>query len=198
MLTLDHLVITAPDLDEGTAWAEEALGVPLQEGGRHAVMGTHNRLLSLGPDLYLEVIAVDPQASPPAQARWFGLDDDLTAPKLTHWACRTDDLSRALDSAPPGHGRPMSITRGDLAWTMAVTSNGRLPLDDCYPALLSWQSALPGPRLTDRSVRLLELRVTHPNAAQMSLDIDDSRLVVSSGPKGFSARFSTPYGERSL
>jgi len=33
--------------------------------GAHPLMGTHNRLLALG-DLYLEVIAVDPAAQPPA------------------------------------------------------------------------------------------------------------------------------------
>ena len=41
---------------------DDAWVSPLESGGRHPHMGTHNRLLSLGPDLYLEVIAVDPDA----------------------------------------------------------------------------------------------------------------------------------------
>ena len=62
---LDHLVVAAADLEEGTRWVEERLGVGLEAGGRHTLFGTHNRVLSLGPDCYLEVIAVDPEAPPP-------------------------------------------------------------------------------------------------------------------------------------
>ncbi len=72
--TIDHLVIVATDLDTGCAFVTDALGVALQPGGVHSRMGTHNRLLHLGPGLYLEVIAVDPSAIRPDRARWFGLD----------------------------------------------------------------------------------------------------------------------------
>ena len=37
-------------------------------------MGTHNRLLGLGTNVYLEVIAIDTEAAPPARPRWFSLD----------------------------------------------------------------------------------------------------------------------------
>ena len=60
MLVLDHLAVSAATLEEGAGWIGERLGVAVEGGGRHAEMGTHNRLLSLG-DLYLEVIAVDPR-----------------------------------------------------------------------------------------------------------------------------------------
>ena len=39
------------------------LGVPMAGGGKHPLMGTHNRLIGLG-DLYLEVISIDPDAPP--------------------------------------------------------------------------------------------------------------------------------------
>ena len=45
---LDHLVVAAAGLDAGAAWLEAHLGVPLAPGGKHAAMGTHNRLLKLG------------------------------------------------------------------------------------------------------------------------------------------------------
>jgi catechol 2,3-dioxygenase-like lactoylglutathione lyase family enzyme len=64
--TLDHLAIVAPDLDSGCAFVSRVLGVDLQPGGAHPRMGTHNRLLRLGPDTYLEVIAIDPSAQRPA------------------------------------------------------------------------------------------------------------------------------------
>lgn len=75
MLTLDHLVVVAPDLAEGVAHVRDCLGLAMPEGGRHREMGTRNHLLRLGGALFLEVIAVDPEAPPPSGARWFGLGD---------------------------------------------------------------------------------------------------------------------------
>jgi hypothetical protein len=59
-IRFDHLVVAARELAVGVAWVESRLGVPMGAGGRHDVMGTHNRLLSLGPGRFLEVIAIDP------------------------------------------------------------------------------------------------------------------------------------------
>ena len=73
--TLDHIVIACADLEQGTAWLRERLGVDPQPGGKHAAMGTHNTLLRLGPRHYLELLAIDPDAEAPPQARWFGLDE---------------------------------------------------------------------------------------------------------------------------
>ncbi|MEO7742546.1 MAG: VOC family protein [Usitatibacter sp.] len=48
VLELDHLVIAAATLEEGVRYVEAQLGVTMGPGGKHATMGTHNRLLSLG------------------------------------------------------------------------------------------------------------------------------------------------------
>jgi hypothetical protein len=131
-LDLDHLVIAARSLEEGATYVEAVLGVRLSPGGRHAYMGTHNLLLSLGPREYLEVIAVDPDATPPLHPRWFGLDHFSDAPRMTNWVCRTDDLDDALDAAPPGVGEPVELSRGDLNWTMAVPDDGGcLSMEQC-------------------------------------------------------------------
>ncbi|HNK19693.1 MAG TPA: VOC family protein, partial [Piscinibacter sp.] len=100
---VDHLVIGAATLAQGAAWCEAAFGVAPGPGGKHALMGTHNRLLSLAceafPRCYLEIIAIDPDAPAPARRRWFDLDDAamqaaLTAgPRLIHWVARCDDLA---------------------------------------------------------------------------------------------------------
>ena len=47
LATLDHLVVLAPSLASGVAWAEATLGVTPGPGGEHSLMGTHNRLLRL-------------------------------------------------------------------------------------------------------------------------------------------------------
>ncbi|GAB4264625.1 MAG: hypothetical protein Kow0013_12000 [Pararhodobacter sp.] len=64
MPVLDHLAVAVEDLDSGTRRVAELLGVPFESGGHHAAMGTHNRLLSLGPEEYLEVIVTCPPLVP--------------------------------------------------------------------------------------------------------------------------------------
>ena len=62
------------------------------------LMGTHNAVLSLGPRLYLEVIAVDPSLPAPGRPRWFDLDEPrmkaelAEGPVLATWVARTRDL----------------------------------------------------------------------------------------------------------
>ena len=60
---VDHLVLGAPTLEAGIAWAEATLGVVPQRGGRHPQWGTHNALVSLGHGAYLEILARDPAAA---------------------------------------------------------------------------------------------------------------------------------------
>lgn len=203
MLTLDHLAISARTLDEGTAAVEAALGVPLAPGGQHPHMATHNRLLSLGPDLYLEVIAADPAQPRPAWPRWFDLDRFTGPPRLTNWICRCDDLDAALSVAPPGTGTPVALARGDFRWRMAVPDTGILPFDNTFPALIEWQgTAHPAPRLPDLGLRLIGLEITHPDAdglrRALAGRLTDPRLTITAGPPALRARLSTPHGERQL
>src|SRR3954447_8836016 len=99
---IDHLVVSAPTLAAGAAWARSAIGADPRPGGRHVRMGTHNLLLGLGPDAYLEVIATDPAAPPPGRPRWFGLDDLApdAAPRLAAWVIRTVDVGTVAAASP--------------------------------------------------------------------------------------------------
>ncbi|RRH76341.1 VOC family protein [Falsigemmobacter faecalis] len=203
MLRPDHLVISA----EALSGADEALaalfGAEFSPGGQHPLMSTHNRLLSLGPDEYLELIAIDPGAPPPGHPRWFGLDHFRGPPRLTHWVCRCDDLEAALLQAPAGAGRATALSRGDLHWQMAVTESGTLPFDDSFPALISWQgSTHPAQRLPDHGIRLRELQIFHPEAQALSAALSplltDSRIAILQGPAGLSALFTTADGELRL
>jgi hypothetical protein len=162
-LSLDHLAVAGASLDEASARVEEALGVALDPGGEHALMGTHNRLLSLGPGLYLEAIAVNPFAEPPGRSRWFDLDNMTGAARLSNWIVRTDELDSALALAPQGTGEPLDFVRGSFEWTMAVPRDGRLPCDGAAPALMQWRcDTHPSQVLTDRGCRLRRLYVRHP------------------------------------
>lgn len=204
MLVLDHLAVAAASLEEGAAAVEAALGVPLDPGGAHPLMGTHNRLLSLGPGEYLEVIAVDPEAPPPGRPRWFDLDSFGGPPRPTNWVARCDDLVAELARSPEGTGRVHDLARGDFRWRMAVPDDGRLPFDGAFPALIAWQGALhPADRLPDRGCRLRRLTLCHPRACDLCRALagrlDDPRLAIEAAPAmRLCAEIDTPAGARLL
>ncbi|WP_306044496.1 VOC family protein [Nioella sp. MMSF_3534] len=186
MLTFDHLAISCDSLAEGVAHVEAALGVELAPGGEHAAMGTHNRLLSLGPEEYLEVIAINPAAPGPDQPRWFDIDNFAGTPRMTNWICRCPDLEAALAAASAGAGIPWDLERGDLKWRMAVPTDGKLPFSNCFPAMIEWQgSAHPAPRLPDHGIRMTGIFLTHPEAAALRAElapmITDPRLTILNG-----------------
>lgn len=186
MAELDHLVVSAGTLTEGVAAVEAALGVTLAAGGEHPQMGTHNRLLSLGEGLYLEVIAVNPAARRPGRPRWFDLDKFNGAPRLTNWVLRCENLKEALALSPPGSGEIHDLVRGDFRWRMAIPPDGRLPFGGAFPGLIEWQGPHPAGRLPDAGCRLRRLTLVHPEAPALgqalSRLVDDPRLVVEEGP----------------
>ena len=202
MLQLDHLAISAGRLENGIAAVEAALGVPMSGGGKHPAMGTHNRLLGLG-DLYLEVIAIDPDAAAPPRPRWFDLDRFSGPTRLTNWIVACDDMDAALAAGPPGWGKAMALSRGDYRWKMAVPDDGCLPFDGVFPALIQWQGALhPATALPETGLTLHRLEIRHPRAATLRLalaGLNDPRVVVLDGPApSLRAVIDTPHGPVTL
>lgn len=201
MLTFDHIAVAAATLEEGVDWVESALGVKMAGGGKHALMGTHNRLLGLG-DLYLEVIAIDPEAPKPDRPRWFDLDHFSGPPRLTNWVARSDDIAADSAASPRGIGKPISLSRGDFFWQMAVPANGVLPFGGAYPALIQWLTPLhPTQLLHDTGVRLKTLTLHHPKPKLLraALTLQDPRIQIVPGRvKAITATFHTPQGDRSL
>ena len=173
-LTLDHLIVAAASLDQGVAWCESTLGITPGPGGRHALMGTHNRLLKIAspafPGAYFEIIAIDPEAPPPGRARWFGLDDPgLQAqieegPQLIHFVARSTMLDRhrrGLVTAGQEPGDLVAASRetpaGTLSWQILVRADGGLDCGGALPTLIHWQGPHPTDRMPESGVTLRAL-----------------------------------------
>ncbi|HET9651325.1 MAG TPA: VOC family protein [Usitatibacter sp.] len=207
MILLDHLVVAAVTLDEGAAWLESRLGVPVSPGGRHDAMGTHNRLLSLGPGRYLELIAIDPGAPAPQRARWFELDAPAMrarlarSPALIHWVARTDDIEHAVGATAFGHCDILSLARGPFRWRIGVPPSGSLAQDGIAPTMIEWQGGgHPSELLPDAGCRLEALVLCHPEAPETLHSLSLAGLApgepveAATIGRGLDARIRTPRG----
>jgi hypothetical protein len=197
MLQFDHIAIATSDLATGTAEIAKALGVPLQPGGKHAHYGTHNTLLGLG-DIYLEVIAKDPDAPVKTYPTWFNLDHFSGPTRPANWICRTPDFAQA----PPEVGPAVQLQRDSIRWELTVPDDGGLPFDGAYPSLLRWAPGItpPAQSLPDRDCRLTSWNISHPDAENIAamVTITDPRVSFETGPASFRAVIDTPTGPVTL
>lgn len=203
---LDHLVIAAESLATAAVLAERFLGVPLSLGGKHPRMGTHNRLLRLGADAYLELVAVDPAAARPTHPRWFGLDDEARrstlrgGPRLVSWVARVEEPEAARDLGFQV-GPWERFERGDLSWRLTVREDGTLEADGVVPSLILWEGdAHPSTALPDVGCTLESLELSHPRAeeVQTALNLLGLPHRCTPGPALLTAEIRTPGGLRVL
>lgn len=205
---VDHLVVACADLDQGAAWVRELLGVDVQPGGKHVAMGTHNRLLKLGPRTYLELIAIDPAAPAPLRPRWFGLDSDvvreraMNTPFLLTWVASTTSVVDAVIQVP-ALGEVVAAARSQFSWRITVPDDGRLQFAGTLPTVIEWQGdAHPCDVLEDRGCELLQLKLAHPAATSIVPLYRALRLAgpiaLVPGPIELAARIRSPRGEVQL
>ncbi|MCE9658391.1 MAG: VOC family protein [Burkholderiales bacterium] len=202
---LDHITVVAPNLEAGAAYVESALGVLPGPGRTHPGMGTHNLLLALGSDVYLEVISIDPGSSPPRRPRWFGLDgiSQGSAAGLAAWVASTVDIAAA---AVPELGEIETMRREQHTWRMTLRADGSLPLDGAAPLLIQRSGSIhPAAALPPAGLLLRRLRIRHPAPsrvvalfARMGLASQPS-VTVTEGPEcSLVAEIQTPFGPREL
>jgi len=202
---LDHITVVAPSLETGAAYVEAALGVRPGAGRTHPGMATHNLLLALGSDVYLEVISADPNAVPVKRPRWFGLDNVLpgSTARLAAWVASTDDIAEA---AVPELGEVETMRREHHVWRMTVRADGSLPLDGAAPLLIQRATRVnPAGTLPPTGLLLQRLRIRHPAPARVAalfakigLASQPSVTVTEGNECSLVADIQTPHGPRVL
>ena len=211
---VDHLVVAAASLDEGVAWCRDTFGFAPTAGGEHPLMATHNRVFRIDSPAfaraYFEILAINPDAPLPAQARWFDLDDarmrEVLAhgPRLVHFVVRTSDAGRAVEALRArgvdrgsvlGAERP--TPQGVLRWKITVRGDGQRLYDGALPTLIEWGDVHPCDSLPASGVTLQSLEITHPQADLLNAAFEAiglARVHVRAGPANLAARFTTPRG----
>lgn len=168
---IDHLVVTAPSLAVGVDYVERTLQCKMQPGGQHSRMGTHNALLRIGDQCYLEVIAVDPNAVPPQRPRWFQLDTLScdSQPRLAGWVMRTNEIYNVIQLKQLQTGFIEEMSRGTLEWQITIPADGRFVCDGIVPSVIQWKGEThPASRLPDSGISLMQLEAQHPHASNIS------------------------------
>ena len=166
---VDHLVYASADLERGIAEVEQLLGIRASLGGQHPNWGTRNALVALGPNSYLEIIAPDPDHSPPAEGRPFGLEA-LGSSRLVGWAAKGSGLTNFRDAAAQHGvelGRVLSGSRKQADGTVLMwklTDLRCVIADGIVPFFIDWGTT-PHPALVaSRGATLVSLVATHPDA----------------------------------
>jgi hypothetical protein len=165
---IDHLVVHAATLEQGVAWCERTLGITPGPGGEHPLMGTHNRVFSVGNGAYAEIIAINPAAPRPTHPRWFGMDgvqrlqQVAVEPRLVHFVVNVPNIAEALKASPYDMGAALQASRGELRWQISVRSDGALLEGGLIPTLIEWGELHPTTRMPASGLLLTGIRFEHP------------------------------------
>ena len=203
---IDHIVIGTGNLISGTKILETKLNVNFSPGGEHQIMGTHNNLLKLQSDIYLEVIANNPNAENPSRPRWFSLDETKTKEKITHspralcWVLKVNDIENTVKKCGYNPGEILQISRGELTWKITIPSNGMLVDNGVLPALIEWPNDQhPSKKLTNSNVSINMLSLFHPEPYKIkniiSNLIESDLIQVFEGFPKIEFNLTTPNGK---
>ena len=166
---IDHIVIGATNLILGTKTLETKLSTKFSPGGEHKTMGTHNKLLKLQSNIYLEVISNNPNVSKPSRQRWFSLDESSIkekikkSPRLLCWVLEVDNIEDTVKKCGYNPGEILQLSRDELTWKVTVPSNGKLVENGVLPVLIEWPSNQhPSKKLNNSKVSINKISLFHP------------------------------------
>lgn len=167
MRRIDHIVYAVPDLLKATKTLEQNLGVDISPGGKHLDKGTHNTVLNLGNEIYLELIAADPNNQNVNAPRWMGVDL-VDEPRVTRWSIKTNDLDGDIqimnkyDSklAQQFSGSRKKADGTMLNWGMALPL--ATPLIEIAPFITDWKDTIHPTQSMPLQCKLVSISFSHP------------------------------------
>ena len=206
-LTADHLVYVTSDVDGTTEQLAELLGVRPAGGGSHVGRGTRNTLLSLGDDVYLEVLGPDPTQDVKQPGSRFP-----STPLLRTWSVKAPDIDATVVTArnlgvDPGPVQSMSRVRPDghlLEWRLTAGGGGGLGTDGSValiPFLIDWGQSEHPALSAPVGCTLSGLRAEHPNPGDARAQLEalgvDLEVALGTQPV-LVATIDTPSGQIEL
>jgi hypothetical protein len=168
---LDHFMWAAADLDAGVAAFKRLSGVRAGIGGVHPGRGTRNALASLGPAIYLEIIAPDPaqklEGTPGAELR------GITTPRINALVAASQDLE-ALQKAYAAGGIGSDILDGGrttpagafIRWRILIPQRNNL--GPFAPLFIDWLDSVHPGKTATPGCALARFEAGHPEADSLA------------------------------
>jgi Glyoxalase-like domain len=211
VLKLDHITVIAPTLAEGVGHVRACPDIEVPFGTRHLYMGTHNHRLQLGGNVYLEIVALDPEGIAPGRARWFGLDnqDQVRSDwdqgrRLRGWVASTATIDEVVAAHRAVFGETVPLPPAEPAFAFAIPKDGSLPLEGAAPSLIDHRGDPTSmAEIPDLGARLRSLTLEHPDPAAIEKLYRDLGVAappaVVPGPRlRYRAEIDTPGGPKVL
>ncbi len=202
---LDHILWGTPDLSAGEKLFEQLSGVKPGKGGIHEGFGTRNSLLSMGEDLFFEIIAPDPAQN--LNGNRGGRLAKLAGPGLTALSVRSDDLP-AMEAAAKKLGLPVrgpipgGRTRTDgvrLNWEILYFGEGQDA--DMIPFAIDWKGSPHPASTTPGGIGFKSVVALHPDSERLSAIYKALGIpvpVLRGDRAGFQAVLTSPRGDITL
>lgn len=170
---LDHIMWGCDDLELGSRRFAALTGVTPRYGGAHASGLTHNALVRIGPQSYLEILA---PTGPPTAAEdtWSRLARTAHEPRILTYCMRSSRPLAELAQIAEAMGAPKAQVLGngritpegvELNWRWLAPTFAQFGL--AFPFFIDWRdsphpsASAPGP------ITLKRFAVGHPQASEL-------------------------------
>ena len=166
MHKLDHIVFGAFTLEEGTKFVENKLQAKLSDIGYHKDMGTHNRVIRINDQVYLEVVAIDPKNRNLKKRKWFNLDNSnlqsklKNSPQIIGYVIENDDIN-----ITKYYDIYIEASRANYRWKFAMPTYQNKFLDNdiveagIIPSLITWESEKPIHKMKKNQFELISFQI---------------------------------------
>lgn len=201
--SFDHIIFAVSNLGTGIKIIKEKTGLEAVFGGVHPNLGTQNALLSLGEDVYLEILAPDPKGKLVDGYRFI---TELHEGRLIRWAAHTNNIDALLKAANDNGYANTGVNAGQrntpegktLTWK---TLMAQTVIDEVMPFFIQWGPGTPHPATTSpKGCTLKSFTLSHPDpaAVKKTFSIFGLSADVVTGKAGMTMRIGTPKGEVEL